>query len=186
MRKGEIVQRIRSMRMDKGMTQTELAEKCNVSKSLISKVEANKASIHLDLLMDIANALGVTVSQILEETPRKKQAVIVRASDKHHWVSGVNGKLGFDYYGLANNRESKVDVFFVVIGEEARKASRFVSHEGAEFVYIVEGSLRIEFRDEDYTLRPGDTAYFDSSLDHRFMPALPDECVHCLLMLIKN
>jgi len=186
MRKAEIVQRIRSLRIEKGLTQTELAEKCNVSKSLISKVEANKASIHLDLLMDIANALGVTVSTILEETPNKQQATIVRSSDKHHWVTGVNGKIGFDYYGLAGSRQAKMDAFFVVVGDEARKASRFVSHEGHEFLYVIEGSLKLEFRDEDYHLKPGDTAFFDSSLDHRMMPSSPGENSQVLIIIVKK
>lgn len=185
MRKAAIVQKIRAIRLEKGLTQTELAEKCNVSKSLISKVESNKASIHLDLLMDIASALEVRVSEILEENPDKSQAMIVRESDRRHWATGMNGKLGFDYFGLAGSKKPNIDAFYVVITDEACKASRFASHEGAEFIYVIDGRLKLEFRDEDYILRPGDTANFDSSLDHRLMPATVGERVHLLLIFAK-
>ncbi len=185
MRKATIVQKIRTLRIEKGLTQTELAEKCNVSKSLISKVESNKASIHLDLLMDIANALEVRVSEILEENPDKSQAMIVRESDRRHWVTGMNGKLGFNYFGLAGSKQVNLDAFLVAITDEACKASRFVSHEGAEFIYVISGRLKLEFRDEDYILKPGDTANFDSSLDHRLMPAGLGEDVQLLMILVK-
>lgn len=185
MRKATIVQKIRALRLEKGLTQTELAEKCNVSKSLISKVEANKASIHLDLLIDIANALEVRVSEILEENPNITQAMIIRESDRKRWVSGVNGKLGFDYFGLASSKVANLDAYFVAISNEACKSSRFVSHEGTEFIYVIDGRLKLEFRHEYYVLKPGDTANFDSSLDHRLMPATDQETAHLLLLLAK-
>lgn len=185
MRKASVVQKIRNIRIEKGLTQTELAERCNVSKSLISKVESNKASIHLDLLMDIAKALDVRVSEILEETPNNSQAMIVRESDRRHWVTGMNGKIGFDYFGLASSKKPNLDAFYVVISDEACKASRFASHEGIEFIYVIDGRLKIEFRDEEYVLKAGDTANFDSSLDHRLMPANLGEKVELLMIFAK-
>ncbi len=185
MRKAKIVQRIRTIRLEKGLTQTELAESCNVSKSLISKIEFNKASLHLDLLIDIANALEVKVSEILEEHPNKMQAKVVRESDRRHWATGMNGKIGYDYYGLASSKQAKLDAFIVRVSDEACKGSRFVAHEGTEFIYVIDGRLRLEFRDEDYILRPGDTVNFDSSLDHRFIPLNPEENVELLLIMTK-
>ena len=111
--------------------------------------------------------------------------MIVRESDRRHWVTGMNGKLGFDYFGLAGSKKPNLDAFYVVITDEACKASGLASHEGVEFIYVTDGKLKIEFRDEDYVLRPGDTANFDSSLDHRLMPANLGEKVELLMIFAK-
>lgn len=76
-----VAERIREIRIENRLTQTELAARCNVTKSLICKIEANKASIHLDLLLDIARALDVTVSDLLEDPPSRKLITVVKEKD---------------------------------------------------------------------------------------------------------
>lgn len=181
----DIINRIRGCRIERGLTQTDLAEKCNVSKSLISKVEANKASLHLDLLLDIASALNVTVSELLDEYPAKKKAMVVREKDRKKWVAGVPGKIGYKYYRLATPIDSKVDSFFLVIGPEAGKSQRFVMHEGREFVYVLEGKTKLVFRDEAYLLKAGDTAFFDSSEGHKLIPVETTGLCQVLVLFVR-
>lgn len=51
-----------------------------------------------------------------------------------------------------------------------RKVDRlsYLSHEGEEFLYVLEG--RLEFRTEDHflLLDPGDSLYFESSIPHAY------------------
>ena len=162
-----VAEKIRQTRIDKDMTQTELAAKCNVTKSLICKIEANRASIHLELLIDIAAALGVTVSELLSEAPPKALTVVREKDRKKLVASHLGGKNGFDYYRLAGSKEARLEIFVLVISEVATKTARFVSHEGFEFVYVLNGNLRLSFRDEENILSVGDSAFFDSSKPHR-------------------
>jgi Predicted transcriptional regulators len=165
-----VADRIRFIRTEKGMTQTELAAKCNVTKSLICKIEAKRASIHLELLLDIAQALEVTVTELLEEVP-KKSVCILREKERKKFVANyLNGKTGFDYYRLAGSKEARIEIFVMLIGTEALKAARFVSHEGVEFNYVLCGSLRLQFKDQEHILGVGDSAFYDSSKDHRLVP----------------
>lgn len=165
-----VAERIRKIRLDKEMTQTELAAKCNVTKSLICKIEANRASIHLELLLDIATSLGVTVSELLEETPQKT-VTVVRVKERKKLVANhLGGKNGFDYYRLAGSKEARLEIFVLVISSDAVKTARFVEHEGFEFVYVLSGNLNMAFRDQESNLRPGDCAFFDASKAHRLIP----------------
>jgi transcriptional regulator with XRE-family HTH domain len=165
-----VANRIKLLRKKAGMSQTQLAEKCNVSKSMISKIESNKATIHLDILMNIARELGISLYELLEESSlaTKKKATIVRERERKHLVAGVPGRSGYKYFGMAGS--SDIDTFLLVIGKEAISAQRYVTHNGYEFLYVVEGAVRLRFRDEEYTLYEGDTGFFQATQEHMVLP----------------
>ena len=63
----QIGQKIREVRISKGMTQEFVANCANVNTSHISNIENNRVKISLTALVNICNALGVTVDYILAE-----------------------------------------------------------------------------------------------------------------------
>lgn len=178
-----VAQKVKALRKKAGMTQTELAEKCNVSKSMVSKIEANKATIHLELLMNIARVLEVSLYELLEETSlvAKKKATIVREKERKRLVAGVPGKSGYKYYGMAGSQD--IDTFLLVIGKEAIQAQRYVVHEGFEFFYVVEGGVRLQFRDEEYRLYEGDTGFFNATQEHKILP-ITDEGAQVIIVFM--
>ena len=167
---GEIINRIRILRKENHMTQAQLAELCNVSKSLISKLETNRATVSLDLLFTIASALGVSMGELLDVSkPQKKTAIIIRESDRQRLTFGVPGKRGYYYYRLADNPD-QVDAMLLEIRKENDAFNRFVKHAGHEFISVVEGEVMLYFRNEEYILQKGDTAFFDGGVDHKILP----------------
>ena len=40
------------------------------------------------------------------------------------------------------------------------------THEGEEFLYVLEGSIRVQYGSEQYVLQQGDSIYYDSIVDH--------------------
>ncbi len=178
-----VAQKIKALRKKIGISQTELAEKCNVSKSMISKIESNKATIHLDLLMGIARVLEVSLYELLEESSliTKKKATIVREKERKHLVAGVPGKSGYKYYGMAGSHD--IDTFLLVIGKESIQAQRFVVHNGFEFFYVVEGGIRLQFKDEEYKLYEGDTGFFNATQEHRILPT-SDDGAHLIVVFL--
>lgn len=61
-----IGQRIKEVRSEKHLTQEYIANKSNVNVSHISNIETNKVKVSLTLLVNICNALGVTMDYLLE------------------------------------------------------------------------------------------------------------------------
>lgn len=177
-------QRIRNIRMQSGLTQAQLAERCNVTKSLICKIEANRATIHLSLLIDIAKALGVTISELVGESPDKKMATVVKEADRKKWVKDTPGKLGYEYFRIGGSREARMEAFILLIKKEAESA-RFVEHDATEFLFILEGNMKLQFRGEEYMLRTGDTACFDARQGHRLL-LCNCEMAQLLMLYVKN
>jgi len=58
--------RIREIRQEKGMSQPQLANSCNVEISTINRIELGKASPSISLLFRIAEHLGVTPSELID------------------------------------------------------------------------------------------------------------------------
>ena len=68
----EIGQRIKQLRVMKGQTQEELADRAELSKGFISQVERDLTSPSIATLMDILQCLGVSVSEFFTEEPEEQ------------------------------------------------------------------------------------------------------------------
>ena len=71
-----IGQRIREVRNDKHLTQEYLANATGVNVSHISNIETNKVKVSLTLLVQICNALGVTIDYLLENEYHNPTSVV--------------------------------------------------------------------------------------------------------------
>lgn len=65
MRRDAVGEAIRQARIDAGMTQHQLADASGVSRPAIARIETGEASIQIDRLWDLAEALNTTPSTIL-------------------------------------------------------------------------------------------------------------------------
>ena len=63
---------ISSLRKEKGMTQSELAEKMNVTDKAVSKWERNLACPDVNSIPKLAEVLGITVEELLNAQTRKE------------------------------------------------------------------------------------------------------------------
>lgn len=59
-----IGQKIEELRMQAGLSQRDLAARCGIAQSTVYRIEAGKFAVRLDLLENIANALGRTVDLV--------------------------------------------------------------------------------------------------------------------------
>lgn len=69
---------IRRYRQIRGMRQEDLAEKCDCSNSHIGQIENARGIPSLDMIVRIANALSVTVDQLLWENYAEPQMVYLK------------------------------------------------------------------------------------------------------------
>ena len=65
----DIGQKIKELRVAKGLTQEELADRSELSKGFISQLERDLTSPSIATLMDILQCLGTTVSEFFQEEP---------------------------------------------------------------------------------------------------------------------
>jgi transcriptional regulator with XRE-family HTH domain len=149
----DIGERIRKIRMQQGRTIQEIADVCQCSKALLSKIENNKVVPAVATLSKIAKALGVKVSVLLEEGANGEVA----------FTSNMN----FAFAPHVINKKMQPMLFRAVKGIVK---THTVHHEGEEFIYVLEGELKVHIGSVEYTLKTGESVYFEALGEHGVMP----------------
>jgi len=93
----ELGDRIRQLRKEKRMTQEELAGK-KLSKGMLSLIENNKAKPSMESLAYIAEQLGVSVSELLQEENRQKLKSLLEKAEKIYFKDRTNVEETLDKY----------------------------------------------------------------------------------------
>ena len=80
----DVGKRIRQLRMRNGLTQEELASRCELTKGFVSQLENNLTTPSLPVLMNLVEVLGSDMSTFFSE--EQEQKIVFRKEDffAHH------------------------------------------------------------------------------------------------------
>ncbi len=173
----ELGNKIKQTRMQREMSISELAKNCGCSEELINTLENGELIPSLTPLMQISRALGVRLGTFLDDTESCTPA-ITRNGDYQKGLhfsgnTATQDSSVLDFFALARNKCDRHMEPFVVNVHPTETEKILSSHEGEEFIYVLEGELKIEYGKEEYTLNQGDSIYLDSVVPHHVHSA-PD------------
>jgi len=170
----DVGDRIRILRTTQRKTLQEVADGCGLSKSMISKIENNKTVPSVATLVKIAQILGTTISVLLEKEGWAKAVVTTRFEALEQLVNTDKGYAIFPYAAQFHGKKMQPFLFKALKGEVVPHQ---LSHEGEEFIYIIEGEMKMQVAEVEYLLKKGDTLYFNSMQKHGIIP-VSDEVVY--------
>ncbi|MDQ0113716.1 transcriptional regulator with XRE-family HTH domain [Paenibacillus harenae] len=165
----DLGKRIRLIRREQKRTQEEIAEICGITKSMLSKIESGSAMPAVSTLMKIANALGVKVSDLLEEQT-SNDTVMVSASQYEDVSKWLNTNKGYSFFAFASTRHNKIMQPYIFIARQGDINKHTFSHDGEEFIYVISGKMRYNVGSTEYQLAAGDSLYFNSLHEHTVVP----------------
>ena len=158
----EIGQKIKALRLASELTQSELAARSRLTKGFISQVERDQTSISLDSLLDILEALGVTITEFFGDM---SQSQIVFSPRDRVPVS-EKGAERFEIMvpGSTNNL---MDPLMIALapGEALPEEG---PHAGEEFGYVLSGTLTLLLGKKTYRIPARNCFYFEADRGHRF------------------
>ena len=153
--------RLREERVSAGLTLRDLAAKTELSVSLLSQLERGATTPSIHSLKRIAHALSVSIFQLLAGgTPAQ---FVVRA-DRRRKVILQEGDL--DYELLSPDAKRKLEVWFGRLEPGASSGPEPAAHESEEFIFVLQGQLRIEFGSVVHELGTGDAIQYDGNQPH--------------------
>lgn len=159
--------RIRLLRVKQKRTLQEIADSSELSKSMISKIENNKTVPSVAALVKIAQALGTNVSSLLERDGWMSAIVTTRQKAEQNVTATEKGYSIFPY--ASEYHEKKMQPFLFVARKGEVKPHQLF-HEGEEFIFVLHGEMNMQVGETVYTLREGDSLYFNSLQKHGIMP----------------
>lgn len=162
--------RIKQLRTSRQIALEDLAVQTNLDVSLLKKIEEEKIIPSLAPLIKIARALGVRLGTFLDDSDQLGPAV-VRAGGEERGVrftsQGSLTREHLNFYSLAFNKAGRNMEPFIVDIEPAEPSDYMLSsHEGEEFIYVMEGKIEINYGKDNFQLSAGDSIYMDSIVVH--------------------
>lgn len=159
-----IASNIRAIREQAGLTVTAAAERANLTKGTLSKIEKAQVSPPISTLVRIAGALNVELASFFTQ-PDQRPAAIFTRHNQGRIITRDGSRFGYAYEALALDMPGKSAEPFVLTIALGDPAGHF-QHQGQEFIYMLAGSLEFTVGDECFTLRKGDSLYFDATTPH--------------------
>jgi transcriptional regulator with XRE-family HTH domain len=165
----ELGKRIRMLRLEQSRTQAEIAARCGFTVSLLSKIENNQTTPPVATLMKIADSLGVKIADLLSQDG---QAANIFTSGSQHLdpASLIKTDNGYSFFAFASARSEKAMQPYLFVARRGEVKTNTFSHHGEEFIYLLEGEMRYRVGAVEYTMKAGDSIYFNSLEEHSLMP----------------
>ncbi len=151
-----------------GLTIAELAEASKLSIGMMSKIENGMTSPSLSTLQQLSSALGIPISDFFSRFEQEHEAVFVQSGEGIE-IERRGSRAGHQYQLLGhtsrNSNNIVVEPYLITLSEETDVFPEF-QHSGLEFIYILEGIVSYEHDGNEYTMKAGDSLFFDAEAIH--------------------
>ena len=156
----EIGVKIKQLRLQRGLTQEELAARTELTKGFISQLERDLTSPSIATLMDILAALGTDVAVFFRET--QEEQVAYSADDMFVKEEADGSTIQW----LVTNAQKNALEPILVTMPAGLSGAEDDPHEGEEFGYVLTGSVTLVLGSKRYRIKKGGSFYFRPTQVH--------------------
>jgi transcriptional regulator with XRE-family HTH domain len=150
--------RLRALRTHRNITLTQLSETTGISISTLSRLESGQRRPTLELLLPLARDLRVAIDELIGAPHTGDPRLHLKAVTRN----------GMTLLPLTK-RAGNLQAYKLIISPLTRPPHpEQSSHEGYEWLYVLNGRLRLVLGDNDLTMGPGEAAEFDTRTPHWF------------------
>jgi transcriptional regulator with XRE-family HTH domain len=178
---GEVGRRLRLHREQRQLSLRELARRLGLSPSAISQIETGKSRPSVSTLYAIVSELGMSLDELFTPEPAspltevarsgrvattaREERLVQRAASR----KAIEFETGVRWERLTSDADPEADFLYVEydVGGSSAEGNRFQRHSGREYGLVLSGTLEVTVGFDTYTLEPGDSVCFDSTVPHR-------------------
>ncbi len=175
-----IAQELHGARRKRQLSLEQLAELSGVSRSMISKIERSEAVPSTTVLAKLAEALGLTFSQLMSH-PVEREILVIEAARQPVLKDDVSGLTRRCLSPVLPGRG--IDWVLNTLPPRST-AGDFGAHRRGveEYIFVLSGTLKAVIGAEVVTLRSGDSLYFQADANHAFTNVGKTDCVYFLVI----
>ena len=151
--------RLKLLRTRRDVTLADLAAETGISTSTLSRLEAGLRRPTLEQLLPLARAYGVTLDELVAAPPTGDPRINLRP------IEGGNGVVVLPLTRRAGGIQAYK---FVLPAGDDDATPDLRTHEGYDWAYVLDGTLRLVLGEHDMLLKPGEAAEFDTRTPHWF------------------
>ena len=164
--------KIKSIRESRNLTIDEVAERSGVAKVQIERIENNIEIPSLAPLIKIARVLGVRLGTFLDDQTELGPVISRKKESKDQNIirftnDSTVSRNHMEYHSLSQEKAGRhMEPFLIDIDASGQNDFTLSSHEGEEFIHVLEGAIEVSYGKEKHILDAGDSIYYDSIVAH--------------------
>ena len=157
----DIGNKLKELRVLKGLTQEELADRSELSKGFISQLERNLTSPSITTLMDILQCLGTSIGEFFNEAPDEQ---IVFGKQDYFVKEDTEYKNEIKWI-IPNAQKNTIEPIYLTL-QAGGSTCPDTPHEGEEFGYVLQGAVSIHLGNKTYKAKNGESFYYTADKTH--------------------
>ncbi|HCO25441.1 helix-turn-helix domain-containing protein [Gimesia maris] len=181
---GQLSQRVRELRKERGWSLDSLSAACGVSRSMLSQIERGEANPTLAVTVRISQAFGIALGELVEAPVSTSAIEVIRAEDRtFHYRSDDECRIR-----TLSPLHLEKDVEFYEVQLHANGKLQSAPHfRGTrEFLTVEKGKVQVNSGEDTTQLGPGDSASYRVDVPHAIMNIGRGEAVLFLVVIYQN
>lgn len=163
-------EKIKALRESQSLSIEELAQRSGLGIEQIERIEEDIDLPSLAPLIKIARVLGVRLGTLLDQED-ENGPVVCRKGEAQNSISfsnnAIQSRKHMVYHSLSRSKANRhMEPFFIDVNPTGDSDFVLSTHEGEEFIMVMEGTMEICYGEDIYLLNEGDTIYYDSIVPH--------------------
>ena len=160
-------ERIRSAREMRGLTLEDISSRTGIDVATLKGIESSEMAPPLGQLIRLGKALDMKMGYFISPGVDKPMTVVRKDQGKAiaRYGKKKSQQYGYSYESLAPEKANRMMEPFIVTLMPT-DAEEFSSHDGQEFIFVLEGEMKVQVGDKVEFLKPGDAVYYDSTQPH--------------------
>lgn len=153
--------KIKELRVGKGLTQEELADRAELSKGFISQLENDITSPSIATLVDILQCLGTDLKEFFSDMSDEQ---VVFHKEDYFEKSDIELKNTIKWI-IPNAQKNMMEPIMLTL-EAGGSTYVDTPHDGEEFGYVLKGSIKVHIGSKTYIAKKGESFYYEASKKH--------------------
>jgi quercetin dioxygenase-like cupin family protein len=170
MRPNKIGKKIKEFREFRQISMEDLALNANLDVAQLKYIEESGIVPSLGHLIKVSRALGVRIGTFLDDQEHIGPVIVKSGEEKSSLSFSTNDEKSrehLNFFSLAPDKAGRhMEPFIVEIEPQKESNYKLSSHEGEEFIFVLDGNVEINYGKEVFMLNQGDTIYLDSVVAH--------------------
>jgi len=166
-KKENLGDRIRKARELRGLTIRDLSSRTGIREEVLGRVEKNEIIPPLGQLIKIGKAVEMKMGFFISPGAEQPMTVVRREARPAiaRYGKKQSSQSGYSYESLAPEKGNRfMEPFLVTLNPTSEQ--ELSTHDGQEFIFVLEGEMKAQVGRQEEILRPGDAIYYDSTYPH--------------------
>lgn len=161
-------ERVREAREKRGLSIEDISQRTDIPVGVLEEIEEETLAPPLGTVIKLAKALEMKMGYFISGK-EDRPYTIVRMNDRKvisRYDSKKGKHYGYEFESLAPHKKDRHMEPFLVTLEPVDTEEERSTHDGQEFIYVLEGRMEVRLGEEIHILEPGDSIYYDSTVPH--------------------